>query len=111
MPRLLEYLGSHVSRGATRRRQDVESILVHYPAQTKVCYQKVGVLFRGPEEKVLGLEIAVDDPVVVKIGDGREDLADELGGVRLVVAALTAYAVEELAAEGKVGDKIYCRRA
>ena len=50
----------------------------------------------------------MDDAVVVEIGDGGECGADQVGGVRLVVGAFPADAVEELAAEGQVGDQIYC---
>lgn len=46
--------------------------------------------------------------MVVEVGDGGKGCADEVGGVGLVVAAFAADAVEELAAEGEVGDEIDC---
>lgn len=42
--------------------------------------------------------------MIVKVGDSRECCADKVSGIRLVVAALPAYTVEELTTECKVGD-------
>ncbi len=44
--------------------------------------------------------------MVVEVGDGGEGCADEVCGVGFVVASLSAYAVEELAAEGEVRDEV-----
>lgn len=44
--------------------------------------------------------------MVVKVGDGGEGRADEVCCVAFVVAAFPAYAVEEFAAEGEVGDEV-----
>lgn len=104
--RLLEDLGGHVAGGAARRRQHVELFLVHDAGQAKVGDEEVGVVFGGAEQQVFGLEVAVDDAVVVEVGDGGEGGAHQVGSVCLVVATLAADAVEELAAEGEVGDEV-----
>jgi len=109
VPGLLEDLGRHVPRRATRRRQDVELLLVHDPRQTEVRDQQVRIVLRGAEQEVLGLEVAVHDAVVVQVGDGGEHRADEVCGVGLVVAALAADAVEELSPEREIGDEVDCR--
>ena len=50
----------------------------------------------------------MDNAVVVKVGDGGESGSDEVRGVRLVVGAFPADAIEELAAECEVGYEVYC---
>jgi hypothetical protein len=40
----------------------------------------------------------------MKIGHGREDGANEVCGVGLVVAALATDAIEQLTAEGQIGN-------
>jgi hypothetical protein len=74
-------------------------LLVHYAGEAEVGDQEVSVIFRGAEEEVLGLEVAVDDAMVVEVGYCAEGCADEVRGVGLVVGAFAADAVEELAAE------------
>jgi hypothetical protein len=83
-------------------------LFVHDPRQPKIRNQQIGIVFGRPEEKILGLEIAVHDTVVVEICDGGEGRADQVCSVRLVVVALTTYAVEQLAAEREVGYEVYC---
>lgn len=104
--RLLEDLGGHVAGGAAGGGEHVELLLVHDAREAKVGNEQVGVVLGRAEEQVLGLEVAVDDAVVVQVGDGRERRADEVGGVGFVVGALAADAVEELAAEGQVRDEV-----
>ena len=48
----------------------------------------------------------MNDAVIVEVGDGGECGTDKVGSIGFVVAALTAYPVEQFAAESKVGDKI-----
>lgn len=48
------------------------------------------------------------DAVVVEVCDGAEGGSDQIGGVRLVVGALAADAIEELATEGEVRDEVDC---
>jgi hypothetical protein len=48
----------------------------------------------------------MDDAVVVKVGDCGEGGTDEVRSVGLVVGAFAADAIEELAAEGEVSDKV-----
>jgi hypothetical protein len=45
--------------------------------------------------------------VVVQVRDGGQCRADQVRRVALVVAALAAYAVKQLAAQRQVGDEIY----
>ena len=48
----------------------------------------------------------MDDVVIVQVGDGRESGTDEVGGVGLVVGALAADAVEELAAQREEMNRV-----
>ena len=50
----------------------------------------------------------MNDPVVVEVGDGAEGGSYQVGGVRLVVGALAADAIEELTAKGEVRDEVHC---
>jgi hypothetical protein len=42
---LLKYLRSHIAWRPAGSGKDVKLFLVHYSGQTKICYQKVGVVF------------------------------------------------------------------
>ena len=108
MPALLEYLRRHVARCAAGGGEDVEGLIVHDTGEAEVGDEEVGVVFRGAEQEVFGLEIPVDDAVVVQVGDGGEGGADQVRCVGFVVVAFAADAVEELAAEGEVGYKVDC---
>ena len=100
----LEDLGRHVPRRTASGREHVELLLVHYARKPKVRDEQICVVFRCAEEQVLGFQVAVDDAVVVEVGDGREDRADEVGGVGFEVRSLSTDAIEEFAAESEVGD-------
>jgi hypothetical protein len=88
----------------------MELLFVHDAAEAEVGDQQVCVVFGRAEEEVLGLEVAVDDAVVVEVCDGREGCADQVCGIGLEVGALAADAVEEFAAESEVGDEVDCVR-
>jgi hypothetical protein len=107
---LSEDLWRHVARCAAGCGQDVELLFVHDAAEAEVGDEQVGVVFGGAEEEVLGFEVAVYDAVVVEVCDGREGCADQVRCVGLEVGAFAADAVEELAAEGEVGDEVDCVR-
>lgn len=47
--------------------------------------------------------------VVVEVGDGAEGSSDQIGGVRFVVGALAADAIEELAAKSEIRDEVDCK--
>lgn len=96
--RLPEYLWRHIARRTAGRCQHVEGFLVHDSRQTKIGDKEVGVVFRGPEQKVLRFQISMHDAMIVEIRNSGECRPDELGRVRFVVAALSAYPVEQLAA-------------
>lgn len=85
----------------------MELFLVHNTGQTEVGNQKVRIVLWGAEQQVLRLQITVDNPVVMEIGHGREDGANEVCGVGLVVATLATDAIKQLSAEGKVSNQIY----
>jgi hypothetical protein len=51
---------------------------------------------------------SVYDPVVVQIGDGAQRGADQIARVGFVIRALTAYPIEQLAAERKIGYQVHC---
>ena len=48
------------------------------------------------------------DAVVVEVGYGAQSSSDQIRSVRFVVGALAADAIEELAAESEVRDKVDC---
>ena len=65
--------------------------------QAEVGYLQVPVVVLGGEEEVLRLEVAVNNPVMVKICEGREEVAHDRSCVRLPVQALALDLLEELA--------------
>ena len=81
-------------------------LIVHDPGQSKIGDQQIGVVLGGAEEEVLGLEITVHDAVGVEVGDSGEGGEDQGGGVGFIVVTFAADAVEELAAQGEVGDEV-----
>jgi len=91
---LLEYLRGHVARRPASRGKDMKLFLVHYSRQAKVCYQKIGIVFRGSEQQILGFEITVHNAVIMKVCDCGKSGTNEVGSVRLVVGAFAADTVE-----------------
>lgn len=85
VPRLLENLWRHVPGGSTCRRKHVKGLLVHDPAQSKICNQQIRVVLRRPEQQILGLQVAMNDAMIVEVGNGGEGSADEVGGVGFIV--------------------------
>ena len=108
MPGLLKNLRCHIPRRPTRRSQNMKSLLIHDSAQPKIRNQQVRVIFRRPEQKILRLQVSVNDAVVVQVSHRTQGRPDEVRGVGFVVAAFPADAVEELATEGEVGDEVDC---
>lgn len=96
MTGLLENLRCHVAGRAARGRQHVELFLIHDPTQAKIGNQKICIILRRAEEQVLGLQVTMDNAMVMQVCDSRKSGADEVGGIGLVVAAFTANAVEKL---------------
>lgn len=91
---LLEYLGGHVTRRPAGSGKDVKLFLVHYSRQAKVCYQKIGVVFRSPEQEILRFEITVHNAMIVKVCDRGKSGTNEVCSVRFVVRAFAADTVE-----------------
>ena len=94
MSGLPENLRCHVAWGTTSCRQDVKLLFIHNSRQSKVGDEKICVVFRSAEKQVLGLEIAMDNAMVVQICNGGKGSANEVCGIRLVVVALSTNAVE-----------------
>lgn len=67
---LLEDFRGHVSRCTACSGQYVELLLVHNPGQAKVGDQKVRIVLWRAEQQVLGLQVPVDNSVVMEIGHG-----------------------------------------
>lgn len=105
---LFEDFRCHVAWCSACRCEDVEGFFVHDPREAEVGYEEVGVVFGCSEQEVLRFEVAVDDAVVMEVGDSGEGCADEVCGVGFVVTAFSAYSVEEFAAEGQVCDEVDC---
>lgn len=108
MTRLLEDFWRHIPRRPARRRQHVELLLIHDAREPKVGNQQVGIILGGPEQQVLGLEVAVDDAMVMQVRNGGQRRPDQVRRIALVVAAFAADAVEEFAAECEFGNKVNC---
>jgi len=106
--RLFEDLWGHVARGATGGGQDVELLFIHNAGESKVGDEKIGIVLWVAEEQVLGLEIAMDNAMVMQVGDGGENGAHQVCSIRFKVRALATDAVKQLAAEGEIGDQIHC---
>jgi hypothetical protein len=88
----------------------MELLLIHNSRQPEIGNQEISVVLRGPEEQILGFQIAMDDTVVVKICYSGESGADQIGSIGFVVIAFPADTVEELSAEGEISDEIDCER-
>ena len=106
MSGFLEYLRRHITWCSACGRKNMESFLIHNSRKPKVCDQEICIIFGCSKEEIFGLEITVDDAVVVEVSDGGEGGADEFGGVGFVVASFPAYTVEEFTAEGEIGDEV-----
>lgn len=50
------------------------------------------------------------DAVIVEVCDCGESRSNQVGGVGLVVVALSTNAIEQLASEGKVCYKVDCKQ-
>jgi len=107
---LPENLRCHVTWGTTGGCEHMELLLVHDAGEAKISDEQISVVLRSTEQQILGLEIAMHNTVVVQIGDGGEGGSNQVGGIRLVVVALAADAIEQLAAEGKVRHQVDCSR-
>lgn len=98
MTGLLEDFWSHVTWGSAGCGQDMKLLFVHDSRQTKVCDQKVRVVFWSSEQEVFWLEVTVNNAVVVKVSDCGQSCADEICSIGFVVGTFAAYTVEELTA-------------
>mmetsp|Transcript_41419 Transcript_41419/g.119898 ORF Transcript_41419/g.119898 Transcript_41419/m.119898 type:complete len:210 (+) Transcript_41419:1513-2142(+) len=74
---------------------------------TEVCQLQLGVARRGFEQKVLGLDVAVDDGARMKVADGGEHLLNPQGRKPLPNAMRSLCdAVVELAARTSFQDQV-----
>lgn len=111
MPALFEDFRCHVPGCPARSGKHMERFFVHDPRQPKVSNQQVGIIFRCPKQEIFRLEIAMHNAMVVQVCYGRQGGADQLGRIRLKVAALATYAIEQFAAQRKVGNEVDCSPA
>lgn len=95
---LLEDLGSHVAWGSTNLGKEREAIIIHNARETEVGNHDVRIFSLGTEQQVLRLEITMHDTSGVNVLNSQHDGANKLGSICLVVVALGADTVEELAA-------------
>ncbi len=92
---LRQHLGRHVARRAARRSHDAR---IFHLGEAEVADHNLGVFVLALIEQILWLEIAMDDTFAVHVGDGVENLANQVGSVFLRVRAFLHDAVEEFAA-------------
>ena len=109
MTALLEDLRRHIPRRTAGCRENVELFLVHDAGQSEIGNQEVSVILRRAKQQILRLQVTVHDAVIVQVGDGRQDGADEIRGVGLEVAAFTTDAIEELSTQREISNEVYCR--
>lgn len=103
---LLKNFRRHIPRRTARCGQHVELLLIHNTREAKVGNQQVGVILGGPEQQILGLEVAVYDAVVMEVRNGGQRRPDQVSRIALVVAAFAADAVEEFATESEFGNEV-----
>jgi hypothetical protein len=101
-------LGGHVSWSSTSCSQNVKLLFIHNSRQSKISNEQVCVILWCPEQQVLGFQISMHNAVIMEVGDSRKCGPNKISRVRLVVITLAADAVEQLASERKVGDKVDC---
>ncbi len=58
---------------------------IHDSRQTKIGDEEICVVFGGPKEEILRLQISMHDAVVVQIRDRGQCRPDQVGSVRFVV--------------------------
>ena len=92
----MEELRGDVAGGSTAK-VELLSWVLDDGRQAEVGYLQVPVVVLGGEEEVLRLEVAVNNPVMVKICEGREEVAHDRSCVRLPIQALALDLLEELA--------------
>lgn len=85
----------------------MELLLVHDPAEAEIRNQEIRVIFRRAEEEVFRFQVAMDNSVVMEVGNGRQGGSDQLGCVGFKVGAFATDAIEELTAKCEVGHEVY----
>jgi hypothetical protein len=98
----------HIPRGSTSCCQDVELLFIHNSRQSKIRDEEIRIILRCSEQQILRLQVAMHNAVVVEVSDGRKGSSNEISGIRFVVVAFTADAIEQLASKRKVGNKVNC---
>jgi hypothetical protein len=111
MSSLSEDLRCHVTRCSASCGQDMELLFIHNSRQSEVGNQQISVVFWGSEQQILRLQVSMHDAVVMKVCDSRKCGADKIASIRFVVVALSADAVEQLAAKCEVGNKVHYARS
>jgi hypothetical protein len=89
----------------------MELLFIHNSRQSKIRNEEIRIILRCSEQQVLRLQVAMHNAVVVKVSDSRKGSSDKISGIRFVVIAFTADAIEQLASKRKVGDKVNCTQS
>lgn len=103
---LLEDLRCHIAGCAADLREQGQGAVVHDTTETEISNHDICIFGFGPEDEILRFEVPVDDATAVDIFDSLHDGPHKVGGIPLVVVALGAYAIKELATRAEVEDEI-----
>jgi hypothetical protein len=77
----------------------MELLLVHDPRQTEVGNQEIGIIFWGPKQEILWLQIPMYNTMIVEICNGGESRSHQVSGVGLVIVTLSTNAIKQLASK------------
>ena len=109
VPLLLEDLGSDVAGRSARRAGEGLLLVVtsrEEPRQTEIGkLDRAEVEFRGRNEHVLGLDVAVHDAHVVDVADRVDERLDAVAGISLRELVQLEDLLKELAARHEFDDK------
>jgi hypothetical protein len=89
-------------RGATGCHE--ETLIGDETRKTKVRDDDIARIGLVAQKDVFGLEVAMNDVVLVEVGNALEDLLDDVTSVELIVVDLFDESVKELTTSAKVGD-------
>lgn len=82
----------------------MECFFVHDSRQAKVCNQQIRIILGRSEEQIFGLQVTVHNSMVMEVGNSGKSGSNKVCGIRFVVRAFAAYAVEKFTTEGEVCD-------
>ena len=82
----------------------MKSLLVHDPTQPEVRYQQIRIILGRPEKQIFRLQVTMYNAVIMQVCYSTEGCPYQVCGIGFVIGAFTAYAIEELSAEGEICD-------